>query len=213
MRRTGHSVGACTGHGPISGHHGWPPPSALCARTNRMLTLVVNGVDRQVQQAFTGAYHQMRGAEMLVIAGLSVLLGAAVAHAASSARTAHPPTENMRVRLAPSGADRRDVPLSDQGRRGGAARTRAASGLAPAVPRSQPPTCNGLGVHQPSPRRPARTSRTSDSRRAVRDAERTARRRRRPSVGSRRHAYLALTGIHPGSTNLMGPMWLPTQPV
>ena len=65
----------------------------------------------------------MRGAEMLVIAGLSVLLGAAVAHAASSARTAHPPTENMRVRLAPSGADRRDVPLSDQGRRGGAACT------------------------------------------------------------------------------------------
>ena len=60
---------------------------------------------------------------MLVIAGLSVLLGAAVAHAASSARAAHPPTENMRVRLAPSGVDRRDVPLSDHGRRGGAART------------------------------------------------------------------------------------------
>lgn len=60
---------------------------------------------------------------MLIIAGLSVLLDAAVAHAASSARAAHPPTENMRVRLSPSGVDRRDVPLSDHGRRGGVART------------------------------------------------------------------------------------------
>ena len=60
---------------------------------------------------------------MLVIAGLSVLLGAALAHAASSARAAHPPTENTRVRLAPSWAGRHDVPLSDHGQRGGAART------------------------------------------------------------------------------------------
>ena len=60
---------------------------------------------------------------MLVIAGLSVLLGAAVVHAASSTRAAHPPTENMRVRLLSFKLDRRDVPLSDHGRRGGAART------------------------------------------------------------------------------------------
>ena len=58
---------------------------------------------------------------MLVIVGLSALLGAAIADATSSARAAHPPTETMRVRLSPLGADRRDVPLSDHGRRGGAA--------------------------------------------------------------------------------------------
>ena len=68
---------------------------------------------------------------MLVIAGLSVLLGAAVVHAASSARAAHPPTENMRVRLSPSGRDRRDVPLSDHGRRGGPARTERPLGWRP----------------------------------------------------------------------------------
>ena len=68
---------------------------------------------------------------MLVIAGLSVLLGAVVVHAASSARAAHPPTENMRVRLWPSWLDRRDVPLSDHGRRGGAARTKPPLGPRP----------------------------------------------------------------------------------
>ncbi len=63
---------------------------------------------------------------MLVIVGLSVLLSAAIADAASSARAAHPPTKNMRVRLSPLEGDRHDVPLLDHGRRGGAARTRAA---------------------------------------------------------------------------------------
>jgi hypothetical protein len=57
---------------------------------------------------------------MLVIVGLSVVIGAAIAHAAS-AKAAHPPTENMRARLSPLGVDRRDVPLSDHGRCGGAA--------------------------------------------------------------------------------------------
>ena len=60
---------------------------------------------------------------MLVIVGLSALLGAAIANATSSARAAHPPTKTMRDRLSPLGVDRRDVPLSDHGRRGGAART------------------------------------------------------------------------------------------
>ena len=46
----------------------------------------------------------MRGAEVLLIAGVSALLDAAVARAASSARAAHPPTENMRVRLVPFGS-------------------------------------------------------------------------------------------------------------
>jgi len=65
----------------------------------------------------------MRGAKARILAGESVLLGAPMADAASSARTAHSPTENMRVRLAPSGANRCDVPLLDHGRRSGAART------------------------------------------------------------------------------------------
>ena len=57
---------------------------------------------------------------MLVIVGLSVLIGAAIAHAAS-ARAAHPPTENMRVRLSPFEVDRSVVPLPDRGRCGGVA--------------------------------------------------------------------------------------------
>ena len=63
----------------------------------------------------------MRGVEVLVILGLSALLSAAIADATSSARAAHPPTETMRVRLSPLAVDRRDVPLSDHGRRGGSA--------------------------------------------------------------------------------------------
>ena len=58
---------------------------------------------------------------MLVIVGLSALLGAAIVAATSSARAAHPPTKTMRDRLSPLGVDRRDVPLSDHGRRGGSA--------------------------------------------------------------------------------------------
>jgi hypothetical protein len=57
---------------------------------------------------------------MLVIVGLSVLIGAAIAHAAS-ARAAHPPTDNVRVRLSPSEVDRSVVPLPDHGRCGGVA--------------------------------------------------------------------------------------------
>ena len=71
----------------------------------------------------------MRGVEMLVIAGMNVLLVAAITaivDAASSAGVAHPPTENMRDRQSPRGSDRRSVPLSDHGRRGGAARTERA---------------------------------------------------------------------------------------
>ena len=71
----------------------------------------------------------MRGVEMLVIAGLSVLLVAAIATIVdepSTAGTAHPPTETMRVRLSPLGVDRHGVPLRDHGRRGGAARTQRA---------------------------------------------------------------------------------------
>jgi hypothetical protein len=45
---------------------------------------------------------------MLVIVGLSVVIGAAIAHAAS-AKAAHPPTENMRARLSPLGVHRRDA--------------------------------------------------------------------------------------------------------
>jgi len=59
---------------------------------------------------------------MLVIVGLSVFIGAAIAHAAS-ARAAHPPTENERVRLSPSEVDRSVVPLPDHGRCGGVALT------------------------------------------------------------------------------------------
>jgi hypothetical protein len=58
---------------------------------------------------------------MLIIVGLS-LLAAAIADATSSARVAHPPTENYACPATPLGVDRRDVPLSDHGRRGGAAR-------------------------------------------------------------------------------------------
>ena len=68
----------------------------------------------------------MRGVEMLVIAGMSVLLVAAIAtivDEASNAGAAHPPTETMRDRLSPLGVDRHGVPLRDHGRRGGAART------------------------------------------------------------------------------------------
>jgi hypothetical protein len=68
---------------------------------------------------------------MLVIVGLGVLIGAAIAGAASSARAAHPLTETMRVRISPLGVDRHDVPLSDQGRCGGAARTERALGWLP----------------------------------------------------------------------------------
>lgn len=60
---------------------------------------------------------------MLVTAGLGFLFSAAVAHAACDARAAHPLTDAMRVRISPFGADRHDVPLSDHGRCGGAART------------------------------------------------------------------------------------------
>jgi hypothetical protein len=73
--------------------------------------------------------YQMRGVEMLVIAGMSVLLVAAItaiADATSSAEAAHSPTENMRVRQSPFEVDRRSVPLLDHGRRGGAARTECA---------------------------------------------------------------------------------------
>jgi hypothetical protein len=73
----------------------------------------------------------MRGTEMLVIVGLSVVIGAAIAHAAS-ARAAHPPTENMRVRPRPSGVDRRDVPLTDRGRCGGVAQSQRSLDWLPA---------------------------------------------------------------------------------
>ena len=66
---------------------------------------------------------------MLVIAGLSVLLVAAIVTIVgepSNAETAHPPTVTMRVRLSPHGVDRHGVPLRDHGRRGGAARTERA---------------------------------------------------------------------------------------
>jgi hypothetical protein len=71
----------------------------------------------------------MRAVEMLVIAGMSVLLVAgitAIVDAMSNAGAAHPPTETMRVRQSPLGVDRRDVPLADHGRRGCAARTERA---------------------------------------------------------------------------------------
>src|SRR3982074_1146814 len=74
----------------------------------------------------------MRAVEMLVIAGRSLLLVATIVDAMSSAGTAHPPTENMCVRQSPLGVDRRDVPLSDHGRRGGAARTERAVDWLPA---------------------------------------------------------------------------------
>jgi hypothetical protein len=66
---------------------------------------------------------------MLVIAGMSVLLVAAISaivDATGSAEAAHPPTENMRVRQSPLEVDRRSVPLSDHGRRGGDAPTERA---------------------------------------------------------------------------------------
>jgi hypothetical protein len=66
---------------------------------------------------------------MLVIAGMGVLLVAAITaivDAKGTAEVAHPPTKNMRVRQSPLGVDRRTVPLSDHGRRGGAARTERA---------------------------------------------------------------------------------------
>ena len=88
-----------------------------------MSTPFVNDVDTGAEEAFTGVRPADERREVRVLAGESVLLGAAMAYAASSARTAHSPTENMRVRLAPFGANRRDVPLLDHGRRSGAART------------------------------------------------------------------------------------------
>ncbi len=78
----------------------------------------------------------MRGAEVLLIAGLSALLDAAVARAASSARAAHPPTENIRVRLVPfgsTGAMFRFRNMVARWRRS----DRTGSRLTPAVPRSQ----------------------------------------------------------------------------
>jgi hypothetical protein len=66
---------------------------------------------------------------MLVIAGMSVVLVAAIATIVderSNAGAAHPPTETMRDRLSPLGVDRHGVPLQDHGRRGGAARTQRA---------------------------------------------------------------------------------------
>lgn len=66
---------------------------------------------------------------MLVIVGLFVWLVAgivAIAGEASNAGRAHPPTENLRVRLSPHGVDRHVVPLWDPGRRGGAAEAQRA---------------------------------------------------------------------------------------
>ena len=61
---------------------------------------------------------------MLVIVGLIVLLGAAIATiegARSNAGVAHPPTETTRARSSPLEGDRHGVPLRDHGRCGGAA--------------------------------------------------------------------------------------------
>ena len=69
-------------------------------------------------------YSQMRGLRMLVIVGLIVLLGAAIATiegVRSNAGMAHPPTETTRARSSPLEGDRHGVPLRDHGRRGGAA--------------------------------------------------------------------------------------------
>jgi hypothetical protein len=60
---------------------------------------------------------------MLVIAGLIVLLVAAIAAiegVLSNAGAAHPPTETMRARSSPLEGDRHGVPLRDHGRCGGA---------------------------------------------------------------------------------------------
>jgi hypothetical protein len=62
---------------------------------------------------------------MLVIVGLFVWLVAgivAIASELNNGGTAHPPIENLRVRLSPHGVDRHVVPLWDPGRRGGAAK-------------------------------------------------------------------------------------------
>jgi hypothetical protein len=69
---------------------------------------------------------------MLVILRSIVLLVAAMVAMSSNAGAAHPPTENMRVRLSPLGADRHGVPLRDHGRRGGPARTAPALDWLPA---------------------------------------------------------------------------------
>ena len=61
---------------------------------------------------------------MLVIVGLIVLLGAAIATiegVRSNAGVAHPPTETTRARSSPLDGDRHGVPLRDHGRCGGAA--------------------------------------------------------------------------------------------
>jgi hypothetical protein len=68
----------------------------------------------------------MRVVEMFVTGGMRVLLVAAITaivDAMSTTEAAHPPTEIVRARQLPLGVDGRRVPLSDHGRRGGAART------------------------------------------------------------------------------------------
>jgi hypothetical protein len=63
----------------------------------------------------------MRGAKARILAGESVLLGAAMRRAAQGRPTHRPKT--CVYGDAHTGANRRDVPLLDHGRRSGAART------------------------------------------------------------------------------------------
>lgn len=143
------------------------------------------------------SYHQMRGAEMLVIVGLSVLLSAAIADAASSTRVGHPPTEIMRVRLSPPEVDRHDVPLSDHGRRGGAARTAR--------------TLDWLPVHRGLNARRAAdhiafTNRAHDTRLVHQERADTA--ARSPATPNAHRA-----GHRAETYQSEGPIWPPTQPL
>ena len=108
----------------------------------------------------------MRGAEVRILAGESVLLGADTMRRAVQGRPTHRPKTCV-FGDAHTGANRRDVPLLDHGRRSGAARTE----------------------------RPLRLRRLNAP--------------PQKTVSRFAATRVLLTGIHPGSTNLMDPKWLP----
>lgn len=132
----------------------------------------------------------MRGAEMLVIVGLSALLSVAIA--ASSAWATHPPTETMRVRLSPPDVDQRNVPLLDHGRRGGAARTARTLDW---LPVRRGPNARRVAAHM------AFANRAHDTRLIHQERADTA--ARSPAAPNAHRAELYQSE---------GPIWPPTQP-
>lgn len=75
---------------------------------------------------------------MLVVVASGALLVAGIVELAgvlSKEGAAHPPTEDLRVRISPRGEDRHVVPLKDRGRRDGAA--------APTARPPGPPSASG----------------------------------------------------------------------